>query len=196
MYIKQPLNSGNLCITNCFSVPKVSVIERFHCIFFDKIGNVNTNDFVGRKFPRLPDEKNFNTSQLAPAARNETVTTYIVAGILAFLFSGSTIVLCIAIICYCCQKNRHCKRILPSLQRGSLSSSRNSYSAPVSNEIQLEDATIPHNKVSTKSDNHQCTIKDEHTVKLMAPKSDVSSPFHLHQSERFVICCVSIFIIS
>jgi hypothetical protein len=153
-------------------------------IFFDKIGNhVNTNDFVGQVFPRLPDENKFNTSQQDPAARNEIVTTYIVAGILAFLFSGSTIVLCIAIICYCCQKNRHCKRILPSLQRGSLSSSRNSYSAPVSNEIQLKDATIPHNKVRTKSDNHQCTIKDEHTVKLMAPKSDVSSPFHLHQSE-------------
>ena len=31
MHVKQPLNCGNLCTTNCFSIPKVSAIERFHC---------------------------------------------------------------------------------------------------------------------------------------------------------------------
>ena len=32
MCIKQPLNSGNFCTTYCLSVPKVSAIERVHCI--------------------------------------------------------------------------------------------------------------------------------------------------------------------
>ena len=26
------MKDGNLCIANCFSAPKVSVVERFHCI--------------------------------------------------------------------------------------------------------------------------------------------------------------------
>ena len=33
MHIKYPLNSGNLCIMNCFLIPKVSVIERFAVIY-------------------------------------------------------------------------------------------------------------------------------------------------------------------
>jgi hypothetical protein len=32
LWIKQPPNSGNLSITDCLSVPKVSAVERSHCI--------------------------------------------------------------------------------------------------------------------------------------------------------------------